>query len=262
MHFILSIFLLFLFTSAYKHWHGYLQHKPPAYSYDSGFFAMGYVMPILEPGDFSDQRLGEQVLSNLDFPVNDRKARAAHRWMDGGAVSRLQNIEPDRIKADAIARKAALHAVIHKPLAFLKLGWQTFTDFFDNAYLQSCIETDLGNFRLKDEFHRLVTIKFHYTSDSSSALDLQTPTGRYFLHSAHWFRILLFLPIGWVLLWMLLRDNVQRRMTMMLCLISLICISVALFLDERPTPRHLHIAAYLFFLAVGIGWNQLLPVRK
>jgi len=261
-HFILSIFLLFLFTSAYKHLHGYLQHKPPAYSYDSGFFALADVLPIVDPADFCDQRLGEHILSNPDFPAKDRRARSAHRWMDGGAVFRLQNIVPDRIKADEIARKAALHAVIHKPLAFLKLGWQTFTDFFDNAYLQSCIETDLGNFRLKEEFHRLVTIKFHYASDLSSALDLQSPTGRYFLRSAHWFRILLFLPIGWVLLWMLLRDNVQRRMTMMLCLTSLICISVALFLEERPTPRYLHIAAYLFFLAVGIGWNLLLPVKK
>lgn len=252
----MSLFLLFLFTTVYKQIHGYLQHKPPAYSYDSGFFAMDFVLPILEPNDFSDKTLGHKVLNDLRFPLTDRRARPAHRWMEGGAVDRLQKIEPDRMKANAIAHQAVIHSLTHKPFTFLNLGWHTFTDYFDRSYLQSCIKIDLGDRRLDAEFQELMTAHFHYPADRSSSLNLQTLTGRYFLHSGHWFQILLFLPIGWGLLFIVLRDGTQRRKALLLCLISAICIGVALFLVERPTPRYLHITAWLFLFMAGVGLNR------
>lgn len=242
----MSVFLLSIFTSAYKHVHGYLQHKPPAYSYDSGYFAIGYVVPILEPEDFPDVNLGSRVFGDLNFSVKDRHVRAGHRWMEGGAVSRLQKLEPDQIKAEAIARQAALHAVIHKPLAFLHLGWQTFTDYFDQSYLRSSMKEDLGNRRLEDGFHNLIKTRFHYSWDTSSALDLKTPTGRYFLHSERWIQFLLFVPLFWGLLSVYTSDTDQRRKSLLMCLISLTFIGVALLLVERPTPRFLHGPASLF----------------
>jgi len=258
-HVVMSVFLLFLFTTAYKHIHGYLQHKPPAYSYDSGFFAMSYIIPMLEPGDFADKTLGGQVLSELRFPIADRRARAAHRWMEGGAVSRLQKLEPDRMKADAIAREAAFHAVIHKPLAFLKLGWQTSTDYFDQDCLRSSMETNLGNRRLEDEFHKLIKTRFHYSSDKSSALDLKTITGQYFLQSGHWIQLLLFLPLVWGFLLVFTRDTGQRRKILMMVLISLIFVGAVLFLAELPAPRYLHIPAWLACMAAGVVLNHVLP---
>jgi len=262
IHLIMSVFALFLFTTAYKHINGSLQHKPPAYSYDSGFFALSFVMPILEPEDFPDVNLGNRLLSDLNFPVKDRRARSTHHWMEGGTVDRLQKIEPDRVKADAIASQAAFRAVIRKPVAFLKLGWHTFTDYFDRSYLQSSIKIDLGDRRLDAEFQELMTTHFHYPSDRSSALDLQTITGRYFLHSETWFQLLLFLPIGWGLLLVVLRDDVHRRRALLLCLISAICIGVALFLVELPVPRYLHVAAWLFLLMAGVGLNRFLSTKN
>ena len=101
-----------------------------------------------------------------------------------------------------------------------------------------------------------MTAHFHYPADRSSSLNLQTLTGRYFLHSGHWFQILLFLPIGWGLLFIVLRDGTQRRKALLLCLISAIYIGVALFLVERPTPRYLHITAWLFLFMAGVGLNR------
>lgn len=262
IHLIMSVFALFLFTTAYKHINGSLQHKPPAYSYDSGFFVLSFVMPILEPEDFPDINLGNGLLSDLNFPVKDRRARSAHHWLEGGAVDRLQKIEPDRVKADAIASQAAFRAVTRKPVAFLKLGWQTFTDYFDRSYLQSSIKIDLGDRRLDAEFQELITTRFNYPKDRSSAFDLQTITGRYFLHSGTWFQLLLFLPIGWSLLLVVLRDDVHRRRALLLFLISAICIGVALFLVERPVPRYLHIAAWLFLLMAGVGLNSFFADQK
>jgi len=259
VHVILSVLLLFVFTTAYKNVHGYLQHKPPAYSYESGFFAMCFVLPILEPSDFADQTLGAQILNRLAFPVTDRRMRAAHRWMKEGAVDRLQQLEPDLIKAEAIARQAGFYAVIHKPVAFFRLGWQTFTDYFDSAYLQSAIESDLGDRRLEDGFYNVLKTHFHYPSDQSSAQDLKMLTGRYFLWSGHWIQLLLFLPLGWLVLIIVAREADQRSKSLLMGLISLILIGVVLFLVEGPMPRYLHGPAWIFFLMAAVGLHRLLP---
>lgn len=262
LHVVISLFFLSGFTAIYKHLHGHLQHKPPAYSYHGGFFALSFVFPLLEAHDFSDEALGHKVLSDLRFPLTDRRSRGPHHWMEGGVVARLKEMEPNQLKADAIARHAAFHAVIHKPFAFLRLGWQTFADYFDGSYLRRCIETDLGNHRLEDDFQTLLNLHFDYPRDRSSALDLKTPTGKYFLHSARWFQVLLFLPMGWGILLLFLKDGVQRRLVLLLGLISTVSIGMAVFLVERPTPRYLHTAAWIFFLMLGLGFDRLLSWRK
>ncbi len=261
LHVFVSVSLLFLFTTLYKQLHGFLQHKPAAYSYDSGFFAMGFVLPLLEPDDFPDETLGHKVMNDLRFPVTDRRARPAQRWLEGGAVTHLQKIEPDRLKAEAIARQAVFHAVIHKPLALLQLGLQTFTDYFDSSLLRSSMETDLGNFRLDAGFHNLIKTNFHYTSDQSSALELKTFTGRYFLRSERWIQFLLFVPLGYGLLFLSFRDAGQRFNCLFMGLISFLFVMVAVFLVERPTPRFLHIPAWIFFLMAGVGLNHLIYRR-
>ena len=261
-HIVMSVLLLFVFTTAYKHLHGYLQHKPPAYTYDDGFFALEFVVPILEPEDFPDEKLGRQILSDPAWLLFDRRNRAVHRWVEDGTVARLRKLVPDRLQANAIARQAAFHAVIHKPLAFLHLGWQSFTDYFDPSYLRSSMESDLGNRRLEDGFHNLIKTRFHYSSDTSSGLDLKTPTGRYFLHSERWIQFLLFVPLFWGLLSVFTRDTDQRRKYLLIGMISLIFLGVAVFLGGEPEPRYLHGTAWLFFLAAGIGLNRLFPVRK
>lgn len=253
---VISVLLLLVFTSMYKHIHGYLQHKPPAYSYDDGFFAMGYTMPILEPGDFADKALGEQLLKDLPFPASDRDTRGAHRWHERGAVSRLQKLEPDRIKANTIAHQAAINAIVHRPLAFLQLGWLTLNDFFDPSHLQSSIKSLLGNCRLEREFHNLLKTHFNYSSDQSSALDLKSLSGQYVFRSGHWIQLLLFTPLGWGVLVLFARDADQRRKNAMMGLISLMLVGLAVFLVEYPSPRYLHSSAWLFFLMAGVGLHS------
>ena len=182
--------------------------------------------------------------------------------MKGGAVSRLKEIDPDRIKAEAIARQAVFHALIHKPFPFLHLGWKSFADYFDRSYLRSSMEDDLGNRRLEDGFYNLIKMRFHYSSGTSSGLDLKAPTGRYFLHSTRWIQFLLFVPLVWGILSVFTRDTNPRRKCFLIGIISLIFFGVAVFLVAVPEPRYLHCTAWLFFLAAGIGLNRLFPVRN
>lgn len=262
LHVVLSAFTLFVLTSAYQHLHGHLQQKPPAYSYDGGFFAMGYVMPILEANDFADPILGAQVLTDLRFPAFDRHARGGHRWMEGGAVSRLKMIEPDHLKANAIAGQAAVCAIVHKPLAFLYLGWQTLTDYMKTDRLQGCMKADVGVSRLDQGFYNLIKTRFLYPSDQSSSLELQSLTGRYFLRSASWLQLLLFLPLGWGLLFLLTRGTDLRCKMLMLGLFALMIVGVAVFLVERPTPRYLHANGWLFFMLAAVSLHRFLPDGK
>jgi hypothetical protein len=261
-HIVMSALLLFVFTTDFKHLHGYLSHKPPAYSYDDGFFALGYVMPILEPEDFPDEKLGRQILNDPAWSLADRGNRSNHRWGEDGTVARLQKLVPDRLQANAIARQAAFHAVIHRPHAFLHLGWQTFTDYFNPRCLRSAMEFDLGNRQMEEEFHQLITTHFHYSSDRSSALESKSLTGRYFLESARWLQILLFLPLGWLLLSAFTRDSDQRRKIVFTSLLVLILLGVAVFLVERPTPRYMHILAWFACLMAGVGLDRILPRRE
>jgi hypothetical protein len=260
VHVLMSILLLFVFTSAYKHLHGYVQRKPPAYSYESGFFLMSFMLPIIEASDFADSALGGLVLKDPIFPIADRQARGAHRWMVGGAVWRLKKLMGKRAvdQADAIAGKAAFHAVVHRPLAFLGLGWHTFADYFSGPCLRPCMEYDLGNQRLQDSFHALLKARFHYPSDPSSPLELKTITGRYFLGSGNWIRLLLFAPVGWVFLSLFAKDADSRRKHVTIALVSAMLAGVAVFLVERPTPRYLHTVAWLFCLMGAAGLDRLL----
>jgi hypothetical protein len=260
-HIVMSVLLLFVFTTAYKHLHGYLQHKPPAYSYDDGFFALADVVPILEPEDFPDEKLGRQILSDPAWPLADRMNRQMHRWVEDGTVARLKKLVPDRLQANAIARQAAFHAVIHRPHAFLHLGWQTFTDYF-NPSLREWMVADLGNRRLQEEFHQLITTHFHYSSDRSSALESKSLTGRYFLESARWLQFLLFLPLGWLLLSAFTRDPDQRRKILFNSLLVLILCGIPVFLVERPTPRFMHILPWFACLMAGVGLDRILPRRE
>jgi hypothetical protein len=262
IHLSMSVFTLFLFTSIYKHINGSMQSKPPAYSYNSGLFALGYTLPIVEPEDFSDKILGYKLFHDLKFSHTDRRARLAQHWLEEGAITQLQKLEPDLIKADAQARQAALHAIIHKPFAFMKLAWNTFTDYFDRSYLQSTMRADVGNRRLDDKFQKLITTHFNYPQNRSSAMDLPTITGRYFLHSGPWFQFLLFLPICWGLLSIGLHEDIQRRKFFFLCLVSVISSGVTLFLVEQPEVRYLHVAAWLFFLMAGVGLNRFFINQK
>lgn len=258
LHVCLSVFFIFAFTTIYKHMNGYLHHESPAYSYDDGFFALGYVIPIVQASDFPDQALGEQVLRNARFPLADRRARGAHRWMEGGVVWYLKIIERNHIKANQIAYKTALHAVISKPFAFLHLGWQSFTDHFDSSYFRMYMETELGNRRLDDSFLHLIKAKFRYPADASSAMDLKSLTGRYFLLSQYWLQGLLFVPLLWIILTVFARDADLRRKNIMFTVWALIVFAEAIFFIERPVPRYFHIMAWFACMATGIGVSQFL----
>jgi len=261
-HIVMSVLLLFVFTTSYKHLHGYLQYKkPPAYSYDDGFFALTFVVPILEPEDFPYEKLGRQLLGDPAWPL-DRMNRAMHRWAKDGIVARLRKLVPDRLQANAIARQTAFHAVIHRPHAFLHLGWQTFTDYFDPSYLRYSMESDLEKRRLEDKFHNLIKTRFRYSSDKSSPFELKSLTGRYFLESARWLQILLFLPLGWLLLSAVTRDPDQRRKILFASLLVLILFGVAVFLVERPMPRFMHILPWFACLMAGVVLDRILPRRE
>jgi hypothetical protein len=255
IHLIMSILALYIFTAGYKHINGYLQKKPPAYAYDGGFFVLSFILPIVEPNDFPSETLGNHVLNNLGFSQSDRRLRTVHRWLQGGVISQLRKLEPDDVKADEIARQTVINAIIRRPFALIQLGWDTFIDYFDRDYLNACIKIDVGDRKLEPKFQKLISKHFNYPEDRSSALDLKTISGRYFLHASLWFQCLLFLPI-WVFIFLYSRDNVEISKVILLFLISALSVGVAIVLVERPTVRFLHISSWLFFLVAGVGLNR------
>jgi hypothetical protein len=113
---------------------------------------------------------------------------------------------------------------------------------------------DVGDRQLPPQFQEILAKYFNYPKDNSSAIELKTFTGQYFLDSGRWFQFLLFLPIC-VLLGLGLRD--KPRMLLILFL-SLCIVGVAIFLIERPSVRFLHTGAWMFFLILGVGINRLI----
>lgn len=262
IHAAVSIILLFTFTTAYKNFHGFLHAKPPAYSYDDGFFAIGYVIPFLESHHFHDEGLGRRIIDNPVWPLDDRRNRPMHRWMENGTLNRLQTLLPDRLEANMVARQTALNAVLDRPMDFLHLGWLNFTDYFDARSLRASMKKDMGDRQIEEEFYQLLREHFHYASDRSSALELQSPTGKYFLKSGRWLQFLLFLPVAWLLLWIFAPDSGQRRKILLMLLLSLTLMGVVVFLIELPTPRYLHIPAWLALLSAGVGLDRIWSLRK
>ncbi len=119
--------------SGYRYLTGWLSGQEPAYHYQAGFFQAGVVAPLIEPGDSDDSRVAKAVTeqSRSGVPLRDRELRPAQVWAPGGLAARLKAVfHGDTVAANRAAEDLARAAIARNPLGFLRLGFESYLDFW------------------------------------------------------------------------------------------------------------------------------------
>ena len=143
-HLLLSVTLMFLLHAGYKQANGWLSHREPNYLYSTGVTLLAYWAPALQPEDASDPRLADVIRRGDEFGLRNPAFRNAQRFRPGHLIDMLKKLEPDRSKADTLAKKTALHALWRDPLGILGIGWRTYVGYWNVAAMRKYAEADFS----------------------------------------------------------------------------------------------------------------------
>ena len=175
-HLLLSVTLMFLLHAGYKRTNGWLSNREPDYLYSTGVTLLAYWAPVLQPEDASDPRLADLIRRGDEFNLKNPVFSNAQRFRPGHLIDRLKKVEPDRSKADGLAKKTALHALWRDPLGILGIGWRTYVSYWNVATMKKYAESDFSFRRPpSDKLIALLASRFHlsYTKGATmSAIQL------------------------------------------------------------------------------------------
>jgi hypothetical protein len=97
-----------------------------------------------------------------EFGLRNPGFRNGQRFKAGGLIDRLWKLEPDRSKADSVAKKTALHALWRDPLGILGIGWRTYVGYWNVAAMKKYAESDFSFRRPPgDKLIALLASRFH-----------------------------------------------------------------------------------------------------
>lgn len=143
-HLLVSVALLFLLHAGYKRTNGWVSHREPAYLYGTGLVLLACWSSVLQTEDAADPRLADLIGRGDEFDLKNPTLRNSQRFTPGRLIDRLSKLEPDRSKADRLAKKTALHALWRDPLGILGIGWHTYVSYWNVAAMKKCAEMDFS----------------------------------------------------------------------------------------------------------------------
>ena len=168
-HCFVSVATMYVLHSSYQHINGSLSHREPRYLYVTGTYLLSFWAPALKPSDAPNSRLAEVIRQGNTFSINQLKLRSSQLYLKGFLIDKLNEIEPNRRRAERLARETALRALKRDPLAIARLGWQTYLEFWlrgVHAWARPDVPTsgqwselDIAAFGLTERFHQVVIPK-------------------------------------------------------------------------------------------------------
>ena len=238
----------------YMHLTGWLAGREPAYHYQTGLFQMGVVAPIIEAQDSDDRRVSEAVVeqNQSSVPLSNHVLRPAQVWAAGGLAERLRSVfHGDKFAANRAAERLARNAILRNPLGFLRLGFDTYLDFWRVIpRLRWRLAWESGaQPRPVLNTYDIYAIQRGFGVDVSNQHLWRTPSRRY--HAlGRWGLFLLASPFLMGLAMYLDRDN-QRGAVFLFAWTWLSLIAMCLGASE-PAFRYLHPFSFTGLAAVGM----------
>ena len=192
-HLLLSVMLMFLLHAGYKRTNGWLSHREPDYLYSTGTTLLAYWAPVLQAEDAPDPRLADLIRRGDEFHLKNPVFRNAQRFRPGHLIDRLRKLEPDRAKADSLAKKTALHALWRDPLGVLGIGCRTYVGYWNVAAMKRCAESDFSFRRPPDDnLMALLASRFHLSYSKGT---IMSPTQLYYVAAWPYYFLILLAPL-------------------------------------------------------------------
>ncbi len=194
------------------------------------------------------------VISKGDtFSIKQLDSRGAQLNSKGFLVDRLYQVEPDPIRADALARQTALHAFKRNPLAITWLAWQTYLEFWRDGvttWAQIDIprsgqftDAEVGRLGLVDRFHQAVT-----PMNTKQPLTLNT---WYDLAAGWYYYLVLVSPL--ILVALIVLERSVRRYLVLLFLNQTALFATMFALNAQPQVRYLQPSSLITLLTLVAG---------
>jgi hypothetical protein len=168
-HLLASLALMLGLHAGYKNLTGYLAHREPAYLHATGITLLAALAPILEPADSPDPALADLISHGDEFEIKAFYLRNSQRFSDGRLVDRWLKLEPDPGKADKLARRTALHALLRDPIGVAGLAWQTYAIYWDIPSMIRCATRDFSfSNKPSDDLISVLADQFNATLDKDN----------------------------------------------------------------------------------------------
>jgi hypothetical protein len=254
LHLLLSVSLMCLLHAGYKDLNGYLSHRKPAYLYVTGLNLLAMWAPALEPQDSPDPRLAKIIANGDSFAIHDPGARGIQLYWKNYLVDRWRNTERNGDVADAVGRRTALHALVHRPLSVLRLGAETFLGYWRVRQIKQQAKYELGNISLPESLRSWLVTSFHYSPPPTKATAKSySLLQRYFLASRFYYETVTLLPLLCLGLF-ILRLN---RTAFLLLVHSSILLGTSVLFTVTATLRYLQPLSLLLILTAALFCEQV-----
>jgi hypothetical protein len=257
-HLLLSVTLMFLLHTGYKRTNGWLSHREPDYLYSSGITLLAFWAPVLQPEDSPDPRLADLIRRGDEIHLRNPVFRNAQRFKPDHLIGRLNNIVPNPLEADALAKKTALHALWRDPVGILGIGWHTYVSYWNVTAMKRCAESDFSFRRPPDDKMRAVLAsRFHLLYAKGTAT--MSPIQFYYIVAWPYYCLILLAPL---LSGLAIALRPVRRYAMLLFVHISIMMAMAMIFGSNSV-RYLQPISFMTLLVFALVARNLLPsVRK
>lgn len=250
---ILSCGATLLFHIGYRHLTGRLAQREPAYHYLTGSFLLANASPIVEPGDSRDPRISAAVIAQRESQIPlVRELRWMQLWQPEGLVARIRKIfnGDDRL-SDRAAGSLALAAIRRNPIGYLKLGVNSWLDFWRQLpRIREFLQFETG--MIPEEVNAWDARAIHsvFGGDIASQYKLHTVSRRYHLFAHNWYVFLLLSPFLAGLAFWLSPAN-RRGISFLFLWTLLLLASTCLGASDSPF-RYLHPFSFIALASAAI----------
>jgi hypothetical protein len=172
-------------------------------------------------------------------------------------IDRLKKLEPNRSKADSLAKRTALHALWRDPLGVLGIGWRTYLSYYTVAAMKKCAESDFSFRRPPDDkMIALLASHFHLSYEGTTTM---SPTQLYYVAAWPYYFLILLAPL---LSGLAIALRPVRRYAILLFVHISIMMAMAMTFGS-DSIRYLQPISFMTLLVLALGAKIVLQsVRK
>jgi len=218
----------------------------PGYNAASGRFLLAAVMPIVSRVDVEPYIDPTRIPAILDDHARNRRERPDELFQPGRTADQIRQVTETVKKESRLSGSIATHALLRDPMGFLRLGWSTYLDYFDEPFVRRQVWIQTG--RPEFESDDLSNLAKHELHGLVNTTELPSPVRSYF--EAAWWYYGLIPAISAILL--AASGAFDRRLsTLILAAFALASAASQIALSTEPVPRYLIVSAWANIVVAG-----------
>ena len=226
-----------------------MSHREPAYLYSTGNHLAAVWAPALKPSDATDPRFGEIIAYGDQFNIKGLHARNAQEYAEGGLIKRWRDVEGDHRTSERVARKTAINALRHRPLAIVGITVQTYMEYWNLRLIWKYARSDLGYGTLQDDYIQMLAKKFGFRPAKNLRMQPLSLLQRYFLAAWPYYFVVVVSPLICAIAAWLSRD---RAFALLLFFHASILLVVVTTLSPQPGIRYVQPISLLTLLGLAV----------